>query len=348
MPRAASERGSLTLEAAIALPVFICVVIAFAFLLRVVQVHERMQHALCQAALEIAGVSYIYDVSGLLDVQRELEGLEGRAAERVKEAAVRTSQFASWLPAAADMNLVNYFDRAGAALANGANSLLFMHFAKFVTEKYLEGRGVPQGLDFMWSAYLHEGDDVKLNVNYTFDMPVPIKPPYPLGVEQTAHARAWLSGAGSRAIREDQRDEEDDIWSLGNFVRGVRIQEIFHANLPIGFPGLSSYEDGTATLIRSLDTTAASYQTASGIGKTIDEYVRAIRDYGGQDKPWGNDQIVIPAEDIAVRRLVLVIPKNDVSPAVGREIDRCIRDALAQGVILQVERYATKRVETEK
>jgi hypothetical protein len=215
--------------------------------------------------------------------------------------------------------------------------------------KGLNVRGGESGLNFFRSSYLaNDREDVVINVRYRFNIPIPIKPLSRLSMTQEACARAWLFGDGPSAVPEDPSIYEDDIWSLGNFERGRRIREIFHANLPNNFPKIALYSNGVATAIHSLDTTAASYQTPSGIGRKIDEYVGELAKYDGQATPYGSEGITIPPEDILSRRLVLVIPRNDISPEISAEIDRRIVDALDRGIFLQVERYAKKKIEGEE
>jgi len=62
------RRGSVTVEAAIAMPVFICAVLAIAFILKVIYVQEMIQHAISETADEIASCSYIYSAVGLQEL----------------------------------------------------------------------------------------------------------------------------------------------------------------------------------------------------------------------------------------------------------------------------------------
>lgn len=65
--------GSVTVEAAIALPVFICVILTIGFFIRVFYIQEIMQHAMVETVNKMSSYSYIYYKSGLYDLQRELE-----------------------------------------------------------------------------------------------------------------------------------------------------------------------------------------------------------------------------------------------------------------------------------
>jgi hypothetical protein len=59
------DRGSITIEAAIVLPVFICVVISLTMLIKLIYIHDIIQHSIDEAANELAAYAYIYHVSGL-------------------------------------------------------------------------------------------------------------------------------------------------------------------------------------------------------------------------------------------------------------------------------------------
>ena len=62
------QRGSITIEAAVALPIFLFCILAFAYFIRVVYIQERIQHAITNSANELSMYSYLYGKSGLLDV----------------------------------------------------------------------------------------------------------------------------------------------------------------------------------------------------------------------------------------------------------------------------------------
>lgn len=59
------NKGSITIEAAIVLPVFICVVISLTMLIKLIYIHDIIQHSIDEAANELAAYSYIYHVSDL-------------------------------------------------------------------------------------------------------------------------------------------------------------------------------------------------------------------------------------------------------------------------------------------
>lgn len=69
----ASTKGAITVEAAIVLPIFICVVISLAMLIKLIYIHDIMQHAIDEAANELAAYSYIYHISDLQDIDDAIQ-----------------------------------------------------------------------------------------------------------------------------------------------------------------------------------------------------------------------------------------------------------------------------------
>lgn len=57
-------KGSLTVEAAIIMPFFICVVLSFAFFMKIVYTQSIIQHGINETANELAVYSYLYSASG--------------------------------------------------------------------------------------------------------------------------------------------------------------------------------------------------------------------------------------------------------------------------------------------
>ena len=380
------ERGSATIEALFALPVFIFVALAFAFLLRCVQAHEMVQHAITQAAEDIAESSYIYDVAGLLGLQRDAEELAGQARSKAEDAIGNIFQLDGPLPDGQQGAISAEVGAAFDAVQSSVNGALFSGFAGGATDKYLAagavGAGMPAGgapaefgnddnailadaalrrlsvvdgllgLDFSESTFLDSCDDVVIRVRYRVALPIFIESvPSVFEIRQQARARAWLFGErreDAGGPEEDGQSEEggggegDTIWSLGNFERGQKIRELFGGNLPTMFPVISGFTDGEALLVKSLDATAATYQDPRALKNKITGYINSIAAYEGQERPFGDRKTTISPESITSRRLVLVIPTNELPEGLEAVIEACVDDARSRGVEMQVERYERK------
>lgn len=376
-----SKKGSVTVEAAIALPVFLCVVFSIVMLARVVYVHGIIQHALSETVDEMASAGYIYHISGIRDIHDTArDGLQERAGifkEQLDSVfdtlgslggSTAAEEGADGSPPAGPGGSANPSEELkniAAYLAEGEfgdiKTELFVPAVKLYMKKYLKpGSGDAdaalralhisggfEGLDFSSSAFFEDrNENIDITVRYTIDLPVPIKVIPRLELVQRAVAKAWLGGDEASGVLDDVNTSED-IWALDNFKRGTKFRTMFGANLPSNFPVISAFESGKAVMIKSMDLTAASYRNPGTVMETIDSYVKGLSSYRGQDVPWGSKEIVIKEAEIRQRELLLVIPENELSAEVEQLLAQYRSRAAASGVSFRLERYGKKQLESE-
>lgn len=336
-----NTRGSVTIEASIVLPFFLCVVITVAFFIKVIYTHEIIQHALNQTANEISQLSYIYHISGINEFFGEFE----------EELFQKPDGELNKLPDIPEELREELYALIKGMYEDDLNKL-FSTLAKIYMRKYfmsseakdpderlrkLNIDGGIDGLDMSMSGFFaNDRNDIDLVVKYMIDIPIPIKIFPPLCFIQRAAVRAWLYG-------DEKIESEEDIWSLDNFTRGRKIREIFGANLPFNFPVIAKFSSGTATMIKSMDLTAKSYQEPEITSKKIQVYINELAEYNGQEKPWGQGGIVIKREEINKKELLLVIPENPIGNGVIKSLEECKIYASGRGVVLRIERYGYKK-----
>lgn len=141
--------------------------------------------------------------------------------------------------------------------------------------------------------------------------------------------------------------QADEIWMESNFVRGDYLREHFGGNLPHSFPVISSWKNGTATSIKSIDLTAPTYSSEEELFKKVSEHIDDLSDFSGTDQPWGKDQIVIDSSDISNRVLVVVIPCNSDDSTVSL-LESYGDYASSKGVSLKIEKYGNSYKYVEK
>lgn len=83
-----NKEGSLTVEAAVVLPVFMCVVLSLAFFIKVQYIQNNVQYALNQSASELSTYSYLYSVTGM---QKVNDGINAEFNERQQLASEHIS-----------------------------------------------------------------------------------------------------------------------------------------------------------------------------------------------------------------------------------------------------------------
>jgi len=381
------KRGSVTVEAAMAMPVFLCAVLSIVFIIKAVYVYELIQHSLTDTAEELGSLSYLYYKSGLLNEDKNLqEGLSGAAdeignlQERVRllmllenklsagyssgntpgeaggEAAGEAAgEVAGEAAGEAAEGAGSYHVPALQALLSGSydniKSGLYNNLAKSIIKKYLIAgsslnvqdrletlnvRNGFQGLDFSRSRYFSNNNDIELVVSYKLDLPLPVKIFGDFEIVQRATVRAWTGGDNPVP---DSPGSGYDIWALDNFTRGRKFREIFGANLPFNFPVISSFENGTAVMIKSMNLSARSYSENENIEKRVMEFIHEMANYEGQEEPWGKSGISIRKEEIMKRQIILIIPDIELSNEKQQLLEECRLRASAAGIELRICRY---------
>lgn len=361
-----TKKGSMTVEACIVLPLFLCVIISIIFLIKVIYTHELIQHAVNETAGEIASTAYIYQASGIRTIHDTAQSRVNSSTDGFKEKA--DTIFAALKSLGGDESMpLEQFETAAGYIAGGAfedaKTELVTPFTRLIMTKYIaEGsedsadarlkalnvKGGLAGMDFSRSRYLcDEEENIEIVVSYEVTLPVPIKILPELKIVQKAVVKAWLSGDEKPETAENQA-EDDSIWLLGNLERGARIRNIFGANLPFSFPVIARFDSGKAVMIKSMDLTAESYQNTFNLSVKLDEYIKELARYKGQETPWGSKKIVIRGKDISCRQLLLVIPCDELLPAIEEKLREYEYIARSRGIELKIERYGTKASQAEK
>jgi RHS repeat-associated protein len=138
-------------------------------------------------------------------------------------------------------------------------------------------------------------------------------------------------GVAENGITTGVKDlAESGVWDLNPFARGRSIEQTLGANLPGNFPIIDSFDfaTGTATSIKSIDLTAASYQNTSALASRLNSYVDSVAGFNGET--WAG--VNIDASQITARQLQLAIPPGSASAAQQAVIDAVAARAQNMGV----------------
>lgn len=346
------ERASVTVEAALVLPVFISVILSILVFIRVVYVHAAIQNALTQTVQDVSMVSYLYHAAGL-DASRAEEdpGETGWAKEAgdilvkglqqlwtEKKESVGTESSADLYSFLVKSAAAHVEERLRNEMARPLMQAAFMEYMRpDIKENGWETLGIKGNMDFGKSSFLAGEDSIILEVSYTVSLPVPLHFLPPITLSQRAASRAWLGGTETGTA-----EESSSLWLLPNFERGRMIRQQFQANLPGNFPVIASFQGGTATMIKSLDATLPYYQAGDALYKQVRMYIDELQSFAGQEKPWGSEAITILPDEIRNKILLLVIPRNPLSPSVELALQRCRLYALSRGIHFELHRYGYK------
>lgn len=148
------NKGSFTVEAALALPIFIFAIIAFLFVFRMVLMQIQLQGALTEAAKELSGSAYL-TVEAKEDSENE---------KKIQEQLQNT----------------------GGKLASGAIIRKY-----FVNEKQYKNM-LSKDISYVGSSYLDEEKSIDLIGEYCVEIPIPIIRLCKIPIMQRVKTRAYI------------------------------------------------------------------------------------------------------------------------------------------------------------
>jgi len=342
------NRGTLTLEAALVMPVFVMVFFSIMSLVRFVYTQESVQYAVTQASRSMAELSYLGYKTGLFTwINDEEAGIEKETANIDEYLKYFTSFFDL---AENDDSLHSFLTSIMKQTGEIPEKAVMSAAARYFIEYYLNGinmavlgiKGGVAGIDLEESRFYQDDEDtIEIIVKYVMDIPLLRVMTGGFQIVQRAAARPWLGGEGSRV--SGQNGANDDIWSLGNLERGRRLREIFGANLPVSYPVISDFRDGTVKMIKSIDLTASYYKLPFNVEDKLSGYIDDLASFNGNSAPWGSKQIIIDENEITSRELLLIIPQNNIAPEITQTVGKMAASAANSGIILKIEKYGIKK-----
>ncbi|MFA5586273.1 MAG: hypothetical protein WDA02_06970 [Saccharofermentanales bacterium] len=155
-------------------------------------------------------------------------------------------------------------------------------------------------------------------------------------IEIRSRIPVWNAGLFSQSAGDSQ-EGRDGVWMLTNFERGQAIRGRFGGHLPLFYPVIALWDGHEAVSIKSMDWTAPSWQSPEAVKCRIDQLVAELSGFqglGGEGPQPGQ---------IRSRRLILVIPDNEISWKTGGLLASWQDQARSLGVILDIREYGTSR-----
>ena len=138
----------------------------------------------------------------------------------------------------------------------------------------------------------------------------------------------------------EDESPKDNVWLLSNFERGLSLRSTYGGNLPVYYPVIAKWNNGTATSIKSIDLTAPGYQNPGILSDAIQENIDDLAGFEGTASSFGTTGIQISSDQISSRVLVIIIPRNSPKEAYNELISKTY-DAAIYGVQIQIEQYGS-------
>lgn len=325
-------RGSITVEAAVMLPFFIIVIMAFVFIMKVYYTYEIMQNAITGASKEMSVYGLLYYKTGAEEI---ISGIEKVSSSDT----VSDTLGDNWLTSSIQKAGKDATDYVRAQLA-------FIPVAKLLVSKNLEesfdlevDEGLRQlniangfqGIAFSESKMLADGKSINISVCYEIKFPFLSDILPGVKVKQSASCCIW---AGEDGVAAEASGDENatGIWDMTNIKRGREIRKLQGANLPFNFPTVAKFENGTVSSIKSMNIDEEYYQNSANIKLKIIGYINKLEEFNGDTC----GTVSISSSDIYKKELLLIIPETELSMSQQNAINECIFLAGRKGIDLNI------------
>lgn len=316
------EYGSITLESAVVMSVLTALLLFFISLFQISAAKNILEMSVLRTADEMARWAPIYRNESVKDLSNDLlSEIGGDTADALSEIPlvgniINLRTIAEYtmdtVYGIAAQTLCSYYIENDSLIENGFVNIEDINL--FKSSFYHSDTNQFQIVgECSVKTYIH----TQINLSYSVD------------------CAAWGDGRMPTVWIEDEAQDNGSIWSEDNFTRGKILRQMFGANLPDNFPVIAAYENGTAVMIKSLNHTSKSYKDASVFEKTIKEMIDSLAAFNGAEYAG----IVIKAEDIQSRRLILIMPENDLSPGQDAALKSLIIYSMSKFVMLDLQRY---------
>lgn len=110
---------------------------------------------------------------------------------------------------------------------------------------------------------------------------------------------------------------------------------MYGGNLPDAFPVIAAFEDGTAVMIKSLNHTLPSYRKKGAMEKAVLKMIDTLEAFQGAE--YGG--ISIRKEDIKRKKLILILPENELGLLQETAIQRAFQYSMLKFIELDLQRY---------
>ncbi|WDV46943.1 pilus assembly protein [Clostridiaceae bacterium M8S5] len=203
------NKGSLTVEAAIVLPIFIFVIITVAMFIKVVYIQELVGHALKDSVNEMALTSYLFNVSGLYNPDKNNRTIKD-IDEFLNIRYLLNGDIDETVDDIKKLNIKDIVKKEGKDAVG--NMLLSKYLKKHDIDEHRLNKLGAKNLSLRQSTYFNGNEDIDAVLTYEFELPVTFKTST-IKITQRAIARAWMSGGENIAIggknKEDKYDDKE-------------------------------------------------------------------------------------------------------------------------------------------
>ncbi|HHV09702.1 MAG TPA: pilus assembly protein [Clostridiales bacterium] len=184
------EEASLTVEAALVLPIFLYFVLAFLYFIQIFTVQEQIQAAITKMGLKLSKAAYVV---------QEFSGPSEAMAFDVSVFGLEI-----------DLGITDWIEGAS------SQGILKSYSKKYLNTDYINRsciKGGFRGISFEGSNLFADGDMIDIHVSYQVEIPARIFLIPAMNMEQRVRLRSWTGYQVAAAYqREDGAGKEDTVF----------------------------------------------------------------------------------------------------------------------------------------
>ena len=303
--------GSVTLEAAMCVPIMLTVFLFIYGVLEMFLLYNCVSKAMYETADLAASYGVLYHENGIGKLEKNLQD-----------------------------KLSAYMDLSW--LLTFGDDFLYQETAEKIFEHKLEQDAVYNRFfrgrvkyHFTGSHFFNEDSEIVLKGHFKCDYAIPFAELLLKGfsVDKTLVFRSFTEGVTSEFDRGEPLLQS--VWNLSNFERGRILQEKFGRNLPQFFPVIDYYKDGTVGVIRSINHTLKTYKDSSALEKVLNELYTDLSEFNGGSYAG----VSVKENQVKEREIILIFPEDDFNAEQQTVVERFINISERRGVHVTVQRF---------
>jgi hypothetical protein len=324
------NKGAMTLEATIAVPVFMFAVLSIAFFTRVIYIQNHFQSALNKTAVELSTYSYLYHVSNLSKLHNDFSDVLN-----VMENLSNTSNTPSNQPANILSNFAKkeFQEQKGFLLESLVKKRLKENLNASIFKPTNVGAYIVvstvdplDSISFKGSNLFDDNKTIDIMVSYKVKIKLPIDFIEPLTINQRAIIKGFLGGDNSSrnsVLFEDLYANEDneygDLWNNEKYSpmeRGKIITKLELSKIDLGTDELFE--------VRSIDISLKSYDTEQKLLYTMKSEINKLYAKSNKNKAQNRK-----------KTLLIVVPQGALQNIPSSLITKASEYSNVKGITLQ-------------
>lgn len=303
------NKGSVTIEATIIIPMFIFIFFIIIGMLRLILLYNCVSNAMYKTA----NLAYNY---GIIYHENGIDLLSDTIKNRIGDS----------------LNITPLISYAEDKLYQ---SMFGSYFETKLNEDsvYKELFKDKVSWNFNGTGF-YNNDELLLTGTFKYNILLPFQNKLSNGISFNKTIRIKILTTGSSYMKQSNT-ENSSVWQLSNFERGKIIESEFNSNLPEYFPVIDYYENGTAISVVSINHTLSSYQNEKNLELEMSRSLEELISF--KNGEYGKTQI--SEQQIKNKEIIFVFPENEMTENQKNIIDIISKKANSAGVKIRIEKY---------